>query len=184
MKHLTMVVFALVLIAGIINSKEPERTGGSPLTDKIAVQVKPGPDSPITGYLTPHASKRSLIRIDARAGWLDTGIDVSPAQVLAVTYVSGTWSVDGRSFPGVNANGHINENTLSLRNWYRYKFLPAAPFGALIGAINDKTRPFLIGKAYRSKPPIKGRLFLRINDKDEALADNAGSINVSVETSR
>jgi hypothetical protein len=124
--------------------------------------------------------KRLLFSIDSTRGWLDTTIDVHESQILIIEYKGGLWSVDFRNYSGVDANGYINENDLSLRNWMQYKYFPKAPFGALIGAIGDKTKPFTIGSEYINTRPENGRLYLRINDSDEALGDNKGSIEVSV----
>lgn len=126
--------------------------------------------------------QKMLFAIDSTRGWLDTTIDVNTSQILIIEYKGGLWSVDFRNYSGVDANGYTNENDLSLRNWMQYKYCATAPFGAVIGAIGDKTKPFLIGTEYIRTSPEPGRLYLRINDSDAALGDNRGSIEVSVMT--
>jgi hypothetical protein len=117
--------------------------------------------------------------IDARAGWVDTGLDVTTANSVTIRQVGGGWSVDGRRYARVGGNGHRDEARTDLRNWLHLKAFPRAHFGSLIGAIN-RSDLFLVGADYRNMAPSNGRLYLRINDVDQSLGDNQGALTVEV----
>jgi predicted small lipoprotein YifL len=116
--------------------------------------------------------------VDAQAGWVDTGVDVEASDGVEVNQIGGGWTVDRRLYPLVDGNGHLDESRLPLWEWRHLKALATAPFGALLGAIGDRSAPFLVGRSLHMVAPGSGRLLLRINDKDEALPDNGGALVV------
>ncbi len=127
----------------------------------------------------PREARKALVRVDSQAGWVDTGIDVQYLQELQITERGGGWTVDHTNYPMVGADGHTDELNLGLRDWLDRKYVPYAPFGALLAAI-DGCAPFPTSEVIAAPAPCSGRLFLRINDGDDSLRDNRGALDVRV----
>lgn len=119
------------------------------------------------------------IVVDAKRGWVDTGLTVHKGQMIGIRQRGGAWAV-GAGLTMVDGNGHINEMATHLRQFTQFKMLPTAPFGCLIASINQAAPPFAIGVGKAVASPADGKLYLRINDNDQGLADNIGSITVDV----
>lgn len=132
---------------------------------------------------TPPAIAGSVLKgnivVDARSRWVDAGVAVHKGQVIAARQQGGSWAVGG-GFPKVDGNGHVNEKNTMLRQFQQLKLLPTSPFGCLLGRVNPTDPPFALGIGNAVASPAEGRLSLRINDKDEGLADNVGSITVEI----
>jgi len=118
--------------------------------------------------------------IDAKGGWTDTGAVLLPNQHVRIDQQGGLWSVNSDRYPSVDASGYVQEERLPLWNERERKALRGVPFGALIAAVGDRSTPFYIGRHGDFTPPRSGRLELRINEKDEFLADNSGAVTVFI----
>jgi hypothetical protein len=118
------------------------------------------------------------LEIDARHGWIDTGVDLLPNQRVRIEQESGLWTVNSDRYYPVDANGYIQEQHMPLWNEVDRKELWSVPFGALLASVGDKSVPFYIGRHGDFVPSTSGRLYLRINEKDEFIQDNAGAVGV------
>lgn len=118
----------------------------------------------------PPGLRERDVRVDARAGWTDTGLDVRQGQTV---YFRATGRV--RWGPG-RQDGPDGERN-SPRNDARP--IPSRPAAALIGRIGDGSEYFFIGE---SDEPLRmrtsGRLVLGVND--DYLADNSGTFAVTI----
>ncbi|TYC51962.1 hypothetical protein FMN50_19665 [Rhodobacterales bacterium] len=117
--------------------------------------------------------------IDSRRGWQQ--LSLPGGKISKVSY-AGRWSViSGRVNP-VGPRGYAGAEAQSLGPLYQYKFDQAYAFGEML--VRDqagRTVPFAEFAALAvNSPDPEGVYAFRINDKDIALADNAGSIRVCV----
>lgn len=110
------------------------------------------------------------VRVDARVGWIDTGVSVRQGQTV---YIRARGRV--RWGPG-RQDGPDGERN-SPRNDARP--IPSRAAAALIGRIGEGREFFFVGQ---SDEPLRmrdsGRLFLGVND--DYLADNSGAFDVTI----
>ncbi len=115
--------------------------------------------------------------VQANQPWQNTGVEINRGDFLEIVYVSGQWT--GRSSsPGFSGPdfGQSQENTDEC--------YPIRGEGSsLIGKIGNG-QPFKVGYQYVGNPADTGVLFLRMNDCDKFLFDNAGSITVTIRIRR
>ena len=109
---------------------------------------------------------KDILTVDARKSWADTGLDVEQGDVLAIEQKSGGWAVS-MGLAAVDGNGHANEAKIHLTNFDHLKFTRAAFFGCLIASFGDQSMALPVGVNREFTVPASGRLWLRINDKDE-----------------
>lgn len=114
---------------------------------------------------------RFTVRADM--DWQDTGIEVPPSGMVDVRYLSGTWTTFEGYHPRVTASG--NEELGDPKNSNHP--LPSAYPGVLIGKVGDGPIEE-IGARLRFQSGNGGNLILRMND--DSMADNAGSLLVSI----
>ena len=111
--------------------------------------------------------------------WMDTGVDVRPGDMLAIS-ASGTLKVrNGRTTSSVSAAG-ANRGFRDLIKSYPVN---EAGQGALIGRIGstDTATPFLVGPSKSWTAPRAGRLFLGINKSGNDAPD--GTFHIKIEFS-
>lgn len=102
------------------------------------------------------------IRVDARAGWCDTGLVLQQGQGVVVN-ARGRWSNAGDPRYGpAGIPGHRYEGTI----------VADADLAALIGRVGDAT--FAIGASQGFVSPASGPLYLSINDVPDTFEDNQG----------
>lgn len=123
---------------------------------------------------TPENTNVSF-EVKGTAGWQHSNVFLSPGDEVSVRYVNGGWTVDRRNHKNVDASGHADAGGGYI--------LRSGRIGALVGRIGDGT-PFLIGNGLDFQTNEKGALWLRIDDSDEMLGDNSGSITVSIDVVR
>jgi hypothetical protein len=129
----------------------------------------------------------SYTMVYATKGWQDTGKLVKPNYRIGISYVpgSGTWTVNKGKVPPTDANGQPPTPPAWLSH-LKGQPLPGVSSQALIAKIANG-KPFLVGdgkqfmgyKLMRSSRD-SGDLFLRINDSNAELSNNAGSIEVAI----
>lgn len=121
------------------------------------------------GDRRPAGVRERTVTVNARAGWVDTGVDVRAGQVVYFDARGQvTWGRGRRDGPAGERNSPDNDA----------RPLPTRPAAALIGRIGGD-EPFFIGDetgAIRVRE--SGRLHLGVND--DYLADNSGSFRVVV----
>ena len=119
--------------------------------------------------------------VSAQDAWVDTGLDLRPRDVLAIS-ASGTVNVrNGKSTSSVTAAGASR----GFRDLLKSYPVNEAGQGALIGRVgsSDTATPFLIGASKSWTSPRAGRLFLGINQSANDSPD--GTFHVKIEfTSR
>ena len=132
----------------------------------------------------PETSK--TVEVKAEQGWQNTGITVAPGDSVVIEYVSGTWT------GGIGA-GNWYDGEGDLLAGYKCAELQEDPSscqedmpdvynGTLIGRIASDV--FAIGNYKQFTSTVSGNLFLRMNDIDEGLFDNEGSLMVRVSVNR
>lgn len=130
-----------------------------------------------TWPLSAPSERTKVIEVSAQRPWQSAGIRVRTGQVLALTYLDGTWSVWG------GARGVQKQtDAAGFPGEYRSVGLPltSAPVGALVGRIGNHD-PFLVGRGVRFHTGEAGIVWLMIND--QSLEDNIGSLRIEVQVS-
>lgn len=117
-------------------------------------------------------SSSTCASVDSRRGWQSFDF---PRNVTRITSISGGWSVDTRSYSPVGATGHSGRDAEALTPFNQYKFDQRFPFGAVLMGSGQ-------GVLWIQSPVSLNSQFsavnMRINDADNALGDNGGSIQV------
>ena len=109
--------------------------------------------------------------VNARADWIDTGIDVRVNDRLEIT-------ATGRIFYAGGANQYAEANGATNRPATPSAPIPYQDIGALVGRIGD-SEPFMVGANLQNfRAANVGRLFLRVND--DRLDDNRGEFRASI----
>jgi hypothetical protein len=150
---------------------------------KVKEDIRPTPGPAVTETKPTIVMTKDCLLLSDSPDWYPTGLTLAPGQKIFVTQLSGSWTVDRAAYPRVDGNGHLDDGETGLRHYTQSKVLPSAHFGALIGKMG-LNRPnadaFLLGVNREVPVTVAGELCLRINDKDEALGDNSGSLRVRI----
>mgnify|MGYP000226589314 CR=1 FL=1 len=129
----------------------------------------------------PTGSSASVCHeIDSRLGWQRVLLDQTLTVGNKITIdVQNGWSVDAANYRGVGIEGHTGVEAERLAPYSQYKFYEQHNFGELL--ISGTNGVFYSSPQHEFT--IRGilGLYFRINDRDEALGDNAGSMRVCVE---
>jgi hypothetical protein len=140
---------------------------------------------------TPPPGITRTVAVSAKTGWQSTNIYLTDGEKFTIRYVSGTWTVDTRNFPYVSPAGYSNSVNAEIYQYCKYD--TARNYGVLLGVVGSKGHEFPIGEGgqfvavapshYNQGGGNGGYLYLRINDDDACLGDNAGSVTMQVSTS-
>ena len=116
--------------------------------------------------------------VDAKQPWQSTGIEVEIGNSIDILYEEGEWrgSAEGNfTLPG---DGGGNDNVPS------FQCMPVEQketgLGGLIGKVGISGEPFIVNTEYSGISETAGILYLRMNDCDNWLFDNSGSVTVSI----
>lgn len=142
------------------------------LGKNICVRVPDDPTIPQTIPGTSSNPPNPCISVNSRQGWQHFSL---PGGFTKVISVGGGWSVDARNYASVSASGHNGRDAEALKPYNQYKYDPRFPFGALLMGSGQGTL-WIQGAASFSN--TFGAVDMRINDADNALGDNAGSLQV------
>ena len=127
------------------------------------------------------SAQTTELDVSTKAAWIDTGLDVRPADVLTIS-ATGTVSVrNGKNTSSVTAEGASR----GFRDLLKAYPVNEAGQGALIGRVgsSETATPFLVGASKSWTSPRAGRLFLGINKSGNDAPD--GTFHVKIEfTSR
>ncbi len=136
--------------------------------DKItsSIETPETPESGSTGGST-------CVSVDSRRGWQRFNLHGNFTKVVSI---SGGWSVDSRSHASVGASGHSGRDAEDLAPYNQYKYDQGFPFGALLMGSGQGVLWIQNPKSFNSSP--FGAVDMRINDADNALSDNGGSLQV------
>lgn len=116
-----------------------------------------------------------IVEVQADRGWQETSASVRAEQAFRVEYISGEWTAWDGTIPPHDAagTGYVCGDADTC-----CEPMPGYRKEALIGRVGDEFFP--IGNGGTFTPQSNGVLYLRMNDCDDALADNAGSVVVRV----
>ncbi|MEP0855822.1 alpha/beta hydrolase [Trichocoleus sp. DQ-U1] len=117
-------------------------------------------------------SSSACVSVDSRSGWQHFNL---PGSFTRVASISGGWSVDTQNYASVGSSGHSGRDAEALAPYNQYKFDQRFPFGALLMGSGQGTlwiqNPLSFNGSF-------GAVDMRINDADNALGDNGGSLQV------
>jgi hypothetical protein len=139
--------------------------------------------STVAGPALAKAAGTTTVRsVSAESGWQETYMTLTAGQKFTITYMSGTWTVDARSIPWVGPEGYSTEVDGAI--YQDCKYDASSTYGVLYGQVNGEAAngAFRIGTGGTFTASRDGELYLRINDIDQCLVDNAGSVTVQVQT--
>jgi len=123
-------------------------------------------------------STSASVSVSATKGWQQEAVALKKGESYTVSYVSGTWTVDYRNFPYVDAAGY--SNSVDQEIYQPCKYDPQRNYGVLLGRVGSSGAFFPIGDGGTFTAASSGALYLRINDDDACLGDNAGSVTMYV----
>lgn len=119
------------------------------------------------------ASRPYCVDVSSRAGWTRFNL---PRSFTRIASISGGWSVDSRSYAPVGPYGHSGQEAQRLTPYNQYKYDQRFPFGALLMGSGQGVLWIQNINSLSSAP--FGAVDMRINDADNALGDNNGSLRV------
>jgi hypothetical protein len=127
-------------------------------------------------------SQATEYSVFATQGWQSTGVSVGANSRFRISYHYGTWTVDYRNFHYVGPGGYSAD--VDRQIYQGCKGYPEHPYAYLMGAISNSNRSYElhVGGGGNWMTPISGTLYLRINDNDRCLGDNAGAVTVTITT--
>ena len=129
---------------------------------------------------TQPISLSTTVEVFASKGWQDTGIQLQPGDRVMIEYISGKWTNWVSHNAPYGADGppttYICAEFMSADKCLEP--VPDFPAGALVGRVGQQLLG--IGDHLAFTVESAGNLELRINDGDEGLGDNAGSIIVRI----
>lgn len=115
--------------------------------------------------------------VDARGGWLDTGVYVEPGDEVTVESIGGSWTIYGygSSYGNVGAEGYDSVDPY----FYERCAICCSRVGSLIARVGDES-PFEVGGGLTWIVGRSGTIILSINDHESCNFDNSGSVNVRI----
>jgi hypothetical protein len=116
--------------------------------------------------------------VSATRGWQVSPIIVSQGQQVSIT-ASGSWTVDYRNFSYVGPDGYSPAEDSRIYQGCKL-VLVQVPYGRLLAKIGNTG--YVIGQSGKFIANDTGPLAFRIHDANRCLADNAGSVGVTVAT--
>ena len=168
-----LVLLLILVIVGVIIGVKYLLPGLEAQQPKPQNTPSPSPSPTSTPYFL------ATFEVLAAKGWQDTGVQVNSGDRLEMIYVEGLWT--GKT---------ENNNYTGPEGGKPSQDYPCSPishketgYNALIGKI-WYGKPFMVGRHFIGTALISGTLYLRMNDCDEWLADNEGSVYVTIQISR
>jgi len=114
------------------------------------------------------------VTVSATEGWQNTHIRIEEKTTFEVRHLSGSWTLWLEEVPPFGPGG----GSFTCNGSTCCEPLPGAPSGSLIGKVGEET--FEIGLGGPIVVETSGTLYLRMNDCDNAMDDNQGSIVVEI----
>jgi hypothetical protein len=114
----------------------------------------------------------SCVSVDSKRGWQRFNL---PGSFTRVASIGGAWSVDSRNYSPVGSSGHTGRDAEALTPYNQYKFDQRFPFGALLMGSGQGVLWIQNPVSFNGS---LGAVDMRINDADNALGDNGGSLQV------
>jgi len=115
--------------------------------------------------------------VSSQTGWQQTNLYLHAGETFYISYLSGCWTVDYGQFSCVGPGGYSpGEDAMIFQGC---KIDSSLAYGTLLGKVGNG-EILSIGNGGTFVATSDGYLYLRINDMDTCLADNSGSIFLSV----
>ena len=115
----------------------------------------------------------ATVEVPARRWWVDSGLDVTPGEVLGFA-ASGTWWDAGYE------TGPEGRDIDSIRRLRRLRRVRGADWGALIGVVGRFGETFVIGAGTTHLFASRGRLRLYFNDVFGFYRNNQGAVSLRI----
>jgi hypothetical protein len=128
---------------------------------------------------TASAPATATVVVSSTSGWQKTPINLVAGDGYTISYVSGSWTVDYRNFPRVGPGGYSDQVDGQIYQGCKYD--AHSNYAVLLGAIGDSASVIAIGRGGAFDAKSSGPLYLRINDDDACLGDNAGSVKMTID---
>jgi hypothetical protein len=119
--------------------------------------------TPVRGY---------IIELPANQGWSSTGVHFQARQAFQIAYLSGQIRDGATAIADASGTGYVCGHAGCCEP------LPEVPRDALIGRIGRDN--FYVGNGGAFTAAKSGLLYLRINDCDEGLYENQGSLRIII----
>ena len=117
--------------------------------------------------------------VQANQTWQNTKIPIQKNDKVSIQYLSGKWTYWKGNIPYADAAGVMRYTCAKqMQSSQCVEPIPSYWVGGLIGKVGNQLLE--IGNSMTFTARGKGTLYLRINDGDEGLFDNAGSVRVKI----
>lgn len=123
----------------------------------------------------PPLQQSDCYEVDSRKGWQYFTV---AGQFTHVVSITGSWSVDYRNYRRIGPEGHSGEAAKRLEPYNQYKYTESYPFGVLLVGVPGDWETVVPRPNWPLPKAVSQRVMMRINDADNALGDNAGSLLV------
>lgn len=115
--------------------------------------------------------------------WQDTGLSITAAQTVDISYLAGLWTANPNDNNGALYGATGNPQPITAKPGYA---MPGQNEGALVGKIGNDV--FLIGNGATAPAGLSGKLMLCINDDltgqyGAGLTDNSGLLTAKIKVS-
>ena len=130
----------------------------------------PPPRDSATASAPAQGGGARTVTVAANRGWQDTGIQVQPQQKFQLRYRSGAIVDKDVKIADAHGSDYVCGDPGCCEP------LPDERRAALVGRIGSDV--FIIGNGGEYSSPVGGAIFLRVNDCDDGLLDNAGQLTV------
>ncbi len=124
---------------------------------------------------------QEITHVDAALPWQDSGIYIKSGTAIDLNVIGGLWTHALGTWDYNRGDGSTYVCADLLPPESCVEPIPEAPQGSLIGKIGDHL--FAIGRGTKLTAQQSGNLYLRINDGDNGLDDNDGTLIVEVRES-
>jgi hypothetical protein len=124
------------------------------------------------------APSGTSVSVSAMKGWQQAAVTLRKGESYTLSYVSGTWTVDYRNFAYVSPAGY--SDSVDGQIYQLCKYDTQRNYAVLLGRVGASGAFFPIGSGGSFTAASSGPLYLRINDDDACLGDNAGSVTMYV----
>lgn len=129
-------------------------------------------------YMVSFSSQPAQFRLQANAGWVDSGYFAVAGQQVMITAYGQAVTAPIEVFGSGSVSGPDGQSTICNFGGDPSCAMENAPFGALVGRIGTDGTPFLIGSSYTFTAGTSGDLYLAVNDLLPYYADNYGNYMV------
>jgi hypothetical protein len=173
-------MLALLLLVGINALRPFSGAAKTPQATAQPATPQPSATSLAAGPLATATLRRSDFTVEyaiaASQPWQDTGILLVAGDLVEITYLEGSWTENSRDTPLSGPEGILPALAAACD-----QPLPSetAGYNVLAGKVGQ-AQPFKVGGLFKDTVQSAGKLYLRLNDCDDKLDDNEGTIKVKI----